>query len=91
MKNLITYPDRESRGLEFKVSIPKNMQTLVKTCIAFANGSGGKIVIGVEDGTREIIGISEKDRDRIYDAFSNSLYDSTSPNLFAQIYEKNFN
>jgi ATP-dependent DNA helicase RecG len=91
MTNLTTYPERESRSLEFKASIPKSMQALVKTCIAFANDSGGKIVIGVADDTREILGISEKDRDRIYDDFPNSLYDSTSPNLFAQIYEKNFN
>lgn len=31
---------------------------LIKTCIAFANGVGGKIIIGVEDKTREIIGIN---------------------------------
>ena len=66
MTNLMIYPERESRCLELKSSIPKNMQVLVKTCIAFANGSGGKIVIGVADGAREIFGISEKDRDRIY-------------------------
>lgn len=28
---------------------------LIKTCVAFANGAGGKIIIGVEDKTTEVI------------------------------------
>src|SRR3990167_4587598 len=83
------YPDRESKSLEFKSQLP-NFHALVKTCVAFANGVGGKIVIGVDDNSREIIGINEKTRDRVYDEFPNSLYDATSPNLFAEIYEKRF-
>src|SRR3990167_1944747 len=81
------YPDRESKSLEFKSQLP-NFNVLVKTCVAFANGFGGKIVIGVEDKSREIIGITDKTRDRIYDELPNSLYDATSPSLFAEIYEK---
>lgn len=83
------YPDRESKSIEFKSSLP-NFHALVKTCVAFANGAGGKIVIGVNDNSREIIGINDKTRDRVYDEFPNSLYDATSPNLFAEIYEKRF-
>ncbi|MCH9634427.1 MAG: hypothetical protein S4CHLAM7_11780 [Chlamydiae bacterium] len=83
------FDERESKVLEFKSSLPK-FEVLIKTCIAFANGVGGRIVIGVEDITREICGINEKVRNRIYDDFPNSLFDSTSPGLLAQIYEKNF-
>ena len=83
------YPNRESKSLEFKSQLP-NFHALVKTCVAFANGVGGKIVIGVDDKSREIIGINDKSRDRMYDEFPNSLYDATSPNLFAEIYEKRF-
>ena len=90
MNKIEVYPERESKSLEFKAKLPK-FQSLIKTCIAFANGSGGSIMIGVEDNTRRIIGITEEDRDKIYDGFLNSLYDSTSPNIFAQIYENNFN
>ena len=63
---------------------------MIKTCVAFANGIGGKIVIGIDDKSREIIGVDDKTRDRIYDDFSNSLYDATSPNLFSNIYERRF-
>ncbi|NGX62033.1 MAG: hypothetical protein K940chlam9_01526, partial [Chlamydiae bacterium] len=61
-----------------------------KTCIAFANGFGGKIVIGVEDQTRKILGITDKERDQIYDEFPNSLYDSVKPTLIPSIWEKNY-
>ncbi|MFW9878444.1 MAG: ATP-binding protein [Candidatus Thorarchaeota archaeon] len=84
------FDERESKILEFKSFLPK-FESLIKTCIAFANGVGGRIVIGVEDKTRKICGIDESIRNRIYDEFPNSLYDSTSPGLLAQIYEKNFN
>lgn len=84
------FDERESKVLELKSDLPK-FEALVKTCIAFANGVGGRIIIGVEDETREVCGINENIRKRIYDEFPNSLYDSTSPNLLAQIYEKNLN
>lgn len=53
------YPERESKSLEFKSRLP-NFHSLVKTCIAFANGAGGKIIIGVEDESRKIIGIDDE-------------------------------
>jgi ATP-dependent DNA helicase RecG len=83
------YPERESRHLEFKSELPSFVQ-LIKTCVAFANGVGGKIVVGIKDETREIIGIDDGIRDKVYDEFPNSLYDSTSPRLIAEIYEKNY-
>lgn len=79
----------ESKNLEFKSQLSK-FENLIKTCIAFANGSGGQILIGIEDKTKKIIGYTESDRQKIYHDFPNSLYDSTCPNLFADIYEKNF-
>ena len=89
MGKIQIYPEKESKSLEFKEKLP-NFQSLIKTCIAFANGSGGSIIIGIQDKTRKIIGINDKDRDKVYNDFLNSLYDSTSPNIFVQIYEKNF-
>lgn len=83
------YPELESRHLEFKAALPSFLQ-LIKTCVAFANDVGGKIIIGVEDKTRKIIGINESIRRSIHEEFPNSLYDSTEPNLIAEIYEKNF-
>lgn len=84
------YPERESKSLEFKSQLP-NFHNLIKTCVAFANGIGGQIIIGVEDKSREVLGINDATRDRIYDEFPNSIYDATSPSLLVEIYEKRFN
>jgi len=83
------FPEQESKLLEFKSKTPK-FDSLIKTCIAFANASGGRIIIGIDDVTRKVIGISDNDRTNIFNNFPNSLYDSVSPNLIAQIYEQNF-
>ncbi|MGE3318310.1 MAG: RNA-binding domain-containing protein [Candidatus Berkiella sp.] len=83
------FHERESKLLEFKSTI-SDFAPLIKTSIAFANAAGGRIIIGVEDKTRKIIGITEKERTRIHDDFPNSLYDSTSPNLIPLIYEQTF-
>ncbi len=85
----IIFPERESKVLEFNSNI-KKFDGIIKTAVAFANGVGGKIIIGVDDATRGVIGIDDELRDRIYDDFPNSLYDSTSPNLIPQIYEQSF-
>ena len=45
-------------------------------------GGGGKIMIGIADNS-VIIGTDENTRHRVYDAFPNSLYDSTTPGLVA--------
>jgi len=88
MANFI-FPERESKLIEFKVKVPK-FDTLIKTCIAFANAAGGRIIIGVDDSSHEVIGITDLDRIKIFDDFPNSLYDSTNPSLISQIYEQNF-
>lgn len=46
----------ESKTLELKESLPAKSKKYVKTLVAFANSSGGKLVIGVRDGDREIVG-----------------------------------
>ena len=79
------YPERESKSVEFKSQLPA-FKELIKTCVAFANGAGGELIIGIEDGTRQVIGIDETTRERIYEDFPNSLYDATQPSLVPQIY-----
>lgn len=46
----------ESRRLEFKEKFPK-ADHIAKTVIAFANGAGGKMVFGVVNNPRQVIGI----------------------------------
>lgn len=74
------FPERASKLLDFKSQVP-DFKVLIKTCIAFANGAGGRIIIGVEESTREIIGVSETDLWRIYADFPHSLYEATAPEI----------
>jgi predicted HTH transcriptional regulator len=54
-----SFPERESKQLEFKSKLP-DFRKLIKTCVAFANGVGGRIIIGVDDKTRKVLGASLK-------------------------------
>ena len=41
----------ESRTLEFKKELPAESLKWIKTIAAFANGAGGRLVIGVKQST----------------------------------------
>ena len=51
----------ESNNIEFKVEVPKKSEKYIKSVIAFANTAGGKIVIGVDDETHEIVGVDKNE------------------------------
>lgn len=50
----------ESKNMEFKIRRPEKSIKYMKSVVAFANGKGGKIVFGIDDKTREVIGVSER-------------------------------
>ena len=74
----------EDKSLEFKKEVPKNRQNLLKTVVAFANGAGGNIYIGVND-ERTVTGIKEEPFD-LEEKLASIIYDSISPipNVFFQ-------
>ncbi len=74
----------EGKTLEFKRGIPKNRQNLLKAVVAFANGTGGHIYVGVNDD-RTVTGIKEEPFD-LEEKLSSIMYDSISPipNVFFQ-------
>ena len=78
----------ENKTIEFKEIIP-NSKKISQTAVAFANGAGGKILIGITDD-RKIVGIDEKqDIFRIIDDLNTIIYDSCYPNINADIYTEN--
>lgn len=74
----------EGKTLEFKKELPKNRQNLLKTVVAFANGAGGNIYVGVNDD-RTVTGIKEEPFD-LEEKLASIIYDSISPipNVFFQ-------
>ena len=51
----------------------------------FSNSTGGKIFIGIEDKTNEVIGIGEKNPFRLANDISNMIFDSCTPIIDPEI------
>jgi predicted HTH transcriptional regulator len=73
---------QEGKTLEFKANT-QGLQKIIQTIIAFANTAGGMIVVGVEDKTKDVIGLSNilQDEEKI----SSAIADSIHPLLFPSI------
>lgn len=76
----------ESKNLEFKVQRPKDSFKYMKSVVAFANGEGGQIVFGVDDKTREVIGIPKEIVFSEIDAITAAIADSCEPVIIPDVY-----
>ena len=81
LETLLSRP--EGKTLEFKrnVSSPDKM---LRSLVSFANGAGGILIVGVEDGSKSVVGVANptKEEERI----ANLISDSISPPLVPEIY-----
>lgn len=77
----------ESKTLEFKAVLPTGAD-LAKTIIAFANTSGGKLIIGVND-QRKIVKLDDEDIFAMQDKISSIIHDRCYPNILPEIYTAN--
>lgn len=73
----------EGKTLELKKQLPRGDQ-LAKTLVAFANTSGGKLVIGVDD-QRQVVGVPGNEFD-LMDQIASMLYSQCQPTLLPNIY-----
>ena len=76
----------ESKHVEFKVQRPKDNTKYMKTVVAFANGDGGRIVFGVDDKTREVVGIPNDIVFSEIDAITSAISDSCEPIIIPDVY-----
>ncbi len=78
----------ENKTIEFKETIPSSKK-ISQTAVAFANGAGGKILIGITDD-RKIVGIEEEmDIFKTIDSLNSIIYDLCYPNINTSIYTEN--
>ena len=63
----------EHETIEYKQDIPKDKDKYLKTAVAFANGAGGRLIFGVEDGTWNVLGFPDDEVFQKYDAIANSI------------------
>lgn len=75
----------ESKNVEFKVQLPDDSRKYIKTVVAYANTSGGKIVIGVDDNTRKIVGVEPSSVFQIMDKIANAISDLCVPQIVPNI------
>lgn len=66
----------EGKILEFKEN-SRSLDSIIHTIIAFANTAGGKILIGVKDRTKEIVGLQDPIREEM--RLANAIADSIEP------------
>lgn len=51
----------------------------MKTVVAFANGSGGKIIFGIDDKTLKVVGMESENIFKKMDAITNAISDACEP------------
>ena len=75
----------ESKNIEYKVSLPDKSEKYMKTIIAFANTQGGKLIIGVDDKTHQVVGVENEILFQTMDAIANAVSDSCVPQIIPDI------
>ena len=75
----------ESKNVEFKENLPEKSIKYMKSVVAFANGTGGKIIFGIADQTREVVGFDKEDVFKKMDAIANAVSDSCEPAIIPDI------
>lgn len=78
----------EYNKLEYKASLPDDNIRWLKTIVSFSNTAGGKLVIGVEDETKKVIGVVGS-RSKIENKIADIIYNSIEPTPVIDITFKN--
>ena len=75
----------ESKNVEFKENLPEKSIKYMKSVVAFANGTGGKIIFGISDKNREVIGFDKEEVFKKMDAIANAVSDGCEPAIIPDI------
>ena len=75
----------ESKNVEFQENLPEKSIKYMKSVVAFANGTGGKIIFGIADKSREVVGFDKEEVFKIMDAIANAVADNCEPAIIPDI------
>ena len=75
----------ESKNVEFKETLPEKSIKYMKSVVAFANGTGGKIIFGIADKTREVTGFDKEEVFKKMAAIANAISDSCEPTIIPDV------
>ena len=69
---------------KFKEKLPEDSKKYMKTIVAFSNGDGGRLIIGVNDD-REVVGVEQTAVFSMIDKITNAISDSCEPLIIPDI------
>ena len=69
----------------FTKSLPDKNEKILKNIVAFANSAGGKLIIGVEDNTRIIVGVDTAEVFSLMHRITRAVSDSIEPQIAPHI------
>lgn len=75
----------KSKNIEYKIILPDKSEKYMKTIVAFANTQGGKLIVGVDDKTHEIVGVETEILFQLMDGIANAISDSCMPQIIPDI------
>lgn len=75
----------ESKNIEYKVTLPDKSEKYMKTIVAFANTQGGKLIVGVDDKSHQIVGVENDILFETMDRIANAVSDSCVPQIIPDI------
>lgn len=75
----------ESKNIEYKIILPDKSEKYMKTIVAFANTQGGKLIVGIDDKTHEIVGVANEILFQLMDGIANAISDSCMPQIIPDI------
>ena len=74
-----------NQKFEYKLTLPDKSEKYIKTIVAFANSQGGKLIIGVDDKTHQVVGVDDDNLFRLMDGIANAVSDSCVPQMIPDI------
>lgn len=69
----------------FMIKLPDDSKKYMKIIVAYANTSGGKIITGVDDDTRNIVGVDPSAVFQIMDKIANAVSDMCVPQIIPDV------
>ena len=75
----------ESKNIEYKVALPDKSEKYMKTIVAFSNTQGGKLIVGVDDKTHQLVGVDNDTLFQVMDRIANAISDSCVPQIIPDI------
>ena len=89
MKDFDFLLEEESSDMDCQICSFKNNDYL-KTVVAFANTNGGKLIFGLDERKREIIGINDDSLFKVMDTITKSISNYCELEVLINIYVRNY-